>query len=438
MFASINEKRDAVHRLLTEVKGIVSDPKATLEDKGRVDGLMEDVKALQADIARLSEIDKQMADLKATATTEQPDPAVDARKSNAKFEGWVDYLQAIRKANPRQGRGVVDPRLQWFREDKDESGHESKAPMVESVGAQGGFLVPAEFRAQLMAAQAEKGIVRQRASIIRMNRRQIDIPVLDQTGTTAGSPHWFGGAAFYWAEEAAEKTVTDFDFRKVQLVAHKLIGYTRASDELVDDSAISLGDFISGPLGFAGGVAWMEDYAFLRGTGAGQPLGVINAGATITVARQQQLGVTYTDLVNMLEDFLPGANGVWVIHQSVMSNLLTMQDNAGGAGTGTYIWGSTTDGVPSRLLGYPVVWTEKVPRIASAGDVGLYDFSYYLIGDRQATTIESTQYDYWRYDQTSWRVVHRVDGQPWLSAPLTLQDGTSQVSPFVILGAKTT
>ena len=69
----------------------------------------------------------------------------------------------------------------------------------------------------------------------------------------------------------------------------------------------------------------------------------------------------------------------------------------------------------------------------------LADFRYYLIGDRQATTIESTPYtDQWKYDLTSWRAVHRVDGQPWLSAPLTYQDGTVQVSPFVILGAKTT
>jgi hypothetical protein len=39
-----------------------------------------------------------------------------------------------------------------------------------------------------------------------------------------------------------------------------------------------------------------------------------------------------------------------------------------------------------------------------------------------------------RYDLMAWRAVHRVDGQPWLSAPLTLADGAFQISPFVILG----
>jgi HK97 family phage major capsid protein len=86
----------------------------------------------------------------------------------------------------------------------------------------------------------------------------------------------------------------------------------------------------------------------------------------------------------------------------------------------------------------PVVWTEKLPREGTAGDVLLADWSYYLVGDRQATTVDTSIHNKFEYDKTTWRVVHRVDGRPWLSSPLTLADGTSTVSPFVILGAKTT
>ena len=86
------------------------------------------------------------------------------------------------------------------------------------------------------------------------------------------------------------------------------------------------------------------------------------------------------------------------------------------------------------LMGMPVTWTEKLPLLGTQGDILLADWRYYIIGDRQATTIESTKFDRWRFDQTSWRVVHRVDGQPWLSAPLTYADGATTVSPFVILG----
>ena len=96
--------------------------------------------------------------------------------------------------------------------------------------------------------------------------------------------------------------------------------------------------------------------------------------------------------------------------------------------------------MPNTLLGYPIIFSDKVPAISttSNGDIGLYNFRYYVIGDRQRTTIESTQFEAWLTDRTTIRVVHRVGGRPWLSAPLTLRDGSFQQSPFVILGAKTT
>jgi HK97 family phage major capsid protein len=172
----------------------------------------------------------------------------------------------------------------------------------------------------------------------------------------------------------------------------------------------------------------------LQGTGVGQPLGIINAGATITVARQAGGTVGYIDLANMDEHFLPQGRGLWVISQSLKSELRQVQDPAG-----NYVWQpNARDPIPNTIFGWPVIFTEKVPLAGTAGDVLLIDPRYYLVGDRKATTIESTQYDYWRYDQTSWRVVHRVDGQPWLSTWLTMQDGTTTVSPFVMLSDKST
>jgi HK97 family phage major capsid protein len=192
-------------------------------------------------------------------------------------------------------------------------------------------------------------------------------------------------------------------------------------------------------MGMAGAIAWHEDYAFLNGTGAGQPMGVIKAGGTITVNRNAtNPPVDFeNDLVAMRAALYAGTtNPVWVINQSLMDDIIKLN---GPTGNASFVWQlNAVDGIPTQLLGFPVIWTEKLPAAGSAGDVVLGDFSYYLLGDRQNTTIESTIYDRWQQDQTSWRAVHRVDGQPWLSAPLTLQDGTTQVSPFVILGAKST
>lgn len=350
-------------------------------------------------------------------------------KGNGKgFAAWNNFLYAIWL---NKAHGIPDKRLKWF-EDKGPEGLEGKQ-MVGNVGARGGFLIPVEFLANMQAVMSEDALVRKFATIIRMTRRQVAIPVLDQTGALgAGLPNWFGGMRFYWRDETALKTETEAKFRRINLVAKKLIGYTNASDELLDDSAISLADFLGGPLGFAGGIAWMEDYAFFMGVGGGQPRGVINAPVTLAPARTVAGQINYVDVINMLQQFLPSARGRWFVSQSAMASLIQM---SGPAGNLSYVWQpNARDGVPGYLFGMPVHWTEKLPVLGAQGDILLADWRYYLIGDRQATTVESSQYPRWEYDETSWRAVHRVDGQPWLSAPLTYQDAVTQVSPFVVLG----
>lgn len=437
---SYQEKIGEAKVLMDRAKEILNDKEASVEDKEKVEPLMEQAKALKAEAIQLKDIETSFyAEIEERGLEiVPPDPAASSEDLEGEFKDWADFLYSSWIANHKEASiRRVDPRLKYFKDDREEGmGERETKVMTEGVGASGGFLVPVEFMAQVQAIAASQGLIRPGATVIRMRRRQIQMPVLDQTGTTAGVPHWFGGMQFYWAEEATEKTHTEAEWRDVTLTAHKLIGYTTASDELVDDAAVSLADFISGPLGFAGGVNWMEDFSFLQGSGAGQPLGIINSGATITVNRTATLPpIGYGDLCDMVENFLPSGRGQWLITQSALSDLLQL---SGPTGNPSYVWGNAVNGAPASLLGYPVRFVEKLPRIGTTGDVLLIDPMYYLIGDRQATTIESTQYDLWRFDKTSWRVVHRVDGQPWLSAPLTYQDGTTQVSPFVMLGAKST
>jgi HK97 family phage major capsid protein len=441
----------AGEKAFAEARAILVDPDRAGE-KDKVEELMEAGRDYKQKAATLQSI-KTEADAISDALAEATDDHVEddgvthgqrqqkasynSRPTGTGFKNWGDFLSAVYTAQAVPN-GPWDPRLNFVKYDDNTENvvrneKQSIKDMAEAVGASGGFLVPTEFQNELQAVMGETASIRPRCTIIRMARRAIRIPVLDQTGTTAGAPHWFGGMTFTWAEEAAQKDQSDPNFRQIELVAHKLIGYTRASDELVQDSAISLDDFLSGPMGFAGGAVWEEEFAFLQGTGAGQPLGIINAGATIVEPRNTANTVVFDDFADMVKDFLPSGRGVWMISQSAMSDIIQLN---GPTGNPSYIWqANARDGIPGQILGMPVIWTEKCPILGQTGDVCLADWSYYLIGDRQATTVESTKFDRWRYDQTSWRMTHRVDGQPWLSSPLTYQDGTTQVSPFVILDA---
>ena len=120
--------------------------------------------------------------------------------------------------------------------------------------------------------------MRSRANVIRTTQRQIKIPVVDQTGATVGQPTFFGGLEV--SRRSLGPLSSDAKFRQAEISVRELIGYTVFSNSLLADSDPSLADFLSGPLGFPGAIAWKEDYAFIRGNGVGEPLGLVNAPAT--------------------------------------------------------------------------------------------------------------------------------------------------------------
>ena len=428
-------------QLFEDAKATLENAEASAEDLQESRRKIDEAKQLQERAASLREILVKGTEI-ATKVGKQAEVL-----APGKFMSFGHYLYHVGQAGNIRYRGPIDPRLRVFNDRAEPQGlgiegksgwpEADKATMVEHTGARGGFLVPPEYLPTLYAVEAEANVVRRLATIIPMARRQINMPSVDQTDTTAGKPHWFGGMVADWVEEGGEKSKSEPEFRQIELVAHKLVVYSRASDELMEDNAVGLAAFLNSPMGFTGAINWEEEYCFLQGTGAGQPLGIILAGATITVARAAGGTVGIADLANMLQAFLmTGGRGVWMITQSALATLLQI---SGPVGNLSYVFmPSAREGVPSLLFGMPIYWTEKVPVLGTAGDVCLCNWPYYLIGDRKRTTIESTNIERFRHDETSWRCVHRVDGQPWLSAPLTLQDGSTQISPFVILGDKDT
>jgi HK97 family phage major capsid protein len=85
------------------------------------------------------------------------------------------------------------------------------------------------------------------------------------------------------------------------------------------------------------------------------------------------------------------------------------------------------------LLGRPAFPTEKLPALGTKGDLVLIDPSMYVVGDRMQVEVAASEHVNFLKNQMTWRVVERIDGQSWLDKPVTLQDTTTQVSPFVIL-----
>ena len=302
--------------------------------------------------------------------------------------------------------------------------------LSEGVDSLGGFLVPEITGNAILADVLEESLVRKYATVLPMTSDTLKVPrIVD----TSHSSSLYGGIVCYWTEEAGEKTAKEPTFGSVKLIAKKLTGYTYASDELLADSAVALGMLLEQL--FAGSIAFYEDYAFLRGSGVGEPLGIFGSGAVITPNRKTASKIALEDLANMWARLLPQSTSraIWIANPSTIAELCQLA-------TTSLTWLSIDAGVanspPARLLGRPLLLSEKVPALGTTGDIGLYDLSYYLIGDRSKLKIDSSTSVRFTTDETAWRFVERVDGQPWVDSPLTPKNG-STLSPFVQLSSAT-
>jgi HK97 family phage major capsid protein len=90
--------------------------------------------------------------------------------------------------------------------------------------------------------------------------------------------------------------------------------------------------------------------------------------------------------------------------------------------------------MPMSIFGRPLIITEKGGILGSRGDLAFVDLSYYLVGDRQVMTADSSTDYQFGNDKTTFRIIQRVDGRPWIQSAITPANGsTSTLSPFVEL-----
>lgn len=301
----------------------------------------------------------------------------------------------------------------------------------------GGFLIPEVLRAEMLAVALETAIVRSRARVIPMDSLTVPFPMVDATSNASSV---FGGIVAYWTEEAAQLTQSSATFGRVVLTAKKLTCYTEVPNELLSDSGQSFQALIDQI--FPEALAWYEDIAFLNGSGVGEPLGVLNAGNTamVTVAAeagQPSTSIVWENLVNMFARMLPASlnRAVWLVSPNTFPELATMALSVGTGGSAVWL-NNGVDGPPATILGRPVIITEKAKPLGQAGDVSFVDFGFYLIGDRQTMTATSSEHYKFGSDVTAYKIVERVDGQPWLPTAITPQNGGPTLSPFVQLAAR--
>ena len=316
------------------------------------------------------------------------------------------------------------------------TGFDSRLKVLgEGQGDQGGFLVPEQFTTQLLALALEDSVVRQRAFRLPMTSLNLALPTISDTthATTV-----FGGVRGYWTPESGSYTASEPSFGRVNLTAKKLTAYTSAANELLADSAISLEALLMRL--FPSALAYFEDDAFINGIGAGQPVGIINADALVTVAKetgQAATTIVSENIDKMYSRMLPSsrANAIWLAHPDTLPQIVSLSRSVGTGGSAVMM-NSMAGAAPASIYGRPLVISEKCQTLGTAGDIFFVDLSYYVIGDRQSITMASSPHVRFQNDETVWRFTQRVDGKPWIESALTPRNGTNTLSPFVALATR--
>jgi HK97 family phage major capsid protein len=337
----------------------------------------------------------------------RPDAMGSKLNDSERNESWGRFLQAGWHKNAR------NTKFDGWRENNERVWN---AGFSERVPSEGGFLVPETLRSDLLMLALEQAVVRPRARVIPMDSLRLPYPTIDDASHTTSV---FGGVYGSWTEEGGSLATGESQptFGRVILEARKLTGYTEIPNELLADSIQALDQFFEEM--FPEALAFFEDYAFINGNGIGQPQGVLNATCAVTVSRGTSNEVLFADVAKMYTRMLPL---VLVSGSTPVAPPLWLQAM------------SAAEGVQYSLLGRPLIVTEKQPALGSTGDLAFIDWGYYLIGDRQTMQVSNSEHYKFANDLTSFRVIERVDGRPWLRSALTPANGSSNtLSPVVLL-----
>lgn len=434
----------------------VDDGSATTEDLARLNAITGDPSAGDEDLGEIGVVnaeiarEERLADARRTEAADPVDPGLGDEVRAAvpasphpkpeAFRSLGDQLQAIASAGmPGVGTSEWDRRLV----DIYTPGTRGAASgMSEGAPSDGGFMVQMDFAAPMLDTMFAPGTLlsRVRRLPISANSNGIKIPALDETSRVDGSR--YGGLLAYWAGEADTVTATKPKLREMELSLKKLMGLGYATEELLRDST-ALGALLS--RGFTEELTFKTEDAVINGDGSGKPLGIINSGAVVEVAKESgQAGATIVtaNILNMFSRLPPRSmtRAVWLINQDVLPQLFQLTLGSGTAVVLLYrppgVDGPNVGAPAGTLLGLPVIPVEYCSTLGTAGDIILTDLDQYLMVDKNGVEQAASMHVRFIYDEMTFRFTYRVDGQPLWRSAVTPFKGSVTKSPYVTLATR--
>ena len=427
--------------LLSEAKavmGIASRAGRDLneEETKAIDAINGDIDAIDAKVEaaqKLAKIKDRIAANDApapTLTQNDNGPIVTGMRSRAEadpmagFKNQTDFIQAVVRASTEK---VLDERLRPL----------AAAGSDEQSGASnpfGAFLLPTALAPNALSIDPMLDPTASLVSSIPMETRSIEIPFLVDKDHSGGS--YVGGQRWLRRAETQAAISSRSQLGQCKLTASALTGLTFSSNELLADSPISVAAMIQA--NFARGLAPTLLDEKINGTGVGQFLGVINAPATISIAKESEQTadtIVGANISKMRARAYNYGSCIWMASPDALPALTQAHLTMTNTDIPLFTFGNGLDR-PDTLMGRPIYFVEQCPTLGDVGDLICANWSEYLVGTRGGVENSSSVHVRFIEGEEVFRAEVRNDGKPWWNTAMTPKNGGATLSPFVTIAAR--
>jgi HK97 family phage major capsid protein len=311
----------------------------------------------------------------------------------------------------------------------------------EGTGVDGGFLVPPEFASMIWKKVEAEDDLMSRCSELTPSGNSMTIPK-DET-----TPWGTSGIQAYWDGEAATISQSKGVFESSTLRLYKLTALAPVTDEMLEDSR-GFESWLQSKV--PGILSHKINTAIVSGTGAGQPLGILNSASKVSVANatsQPADTVWFHNIQSMWgRMYAPWRrNAVWLINQDVEPHLEAMAFQPFGAAshvptaasTPVYLPpGGLADAPYGRLKGRPVLPLQACATVGDQGDIILVDLKQYWVLRKAGVRSDTSIHLFFDQNVTAFRFIFRLNGQPAWSAAISPQNGSNTLSWAVVADAR--
>jgi len=336
-----------------------------------------------------------------------------AARVDSAFRKWDTFGEfLVMVARAFGDRGIADRRL-------------VRAPTgageIDPSG--GGFLVADQFLPELVGIMYEEAILAplcDRRETSAPLGGSIKIPAIDETSRQEGSH--MGGVQIFWQGEGTQDNPTTPKIRNNVFAPKKMIGGIVVTSELLDDAPALEGHV---KRIFGAEFSFKIDLAIFSGTGAGQPLGIMNSPCLISVSKEtgQASQTLVAENVRKMWSRLPAPcrrRAVWLINEDLEEQLEAMVDITGTSGAATpaasalYMPAGVGGNEYPLLKGRPVLAIEQAALLGTPGDIVLADLQSYIWID-EASALHSV----WTFGSPTGRPCLDLPAASMVRAPIT-------------------